>query len=522
MNVAYMLQWSAHRYPKRVAAEAAGTERTFEEIDRRTNALANALLEIGVAKADRVGVLLGNQIEYLEAEFGIAKAGAVRVPMLIKASEEDIRGYVEDSDATVVIASSQGLPTLRAACAALERDVQIIAVSDPEPGEHDFESLVEGSSSAPPQVDLVESDWYAVRYTGGTTGGPKGILMDHGCMVNVIHNMLLDWSLTDDEVVCHFHPLSHAAGMIMYAWWMRGARQVILPAFNFDPDELMSTIERERVTSMFMIPTALNTVLDSGATDRYDHSSLRMIIYGGAPIASRRLEEGLATFGPVFVQIYGSTEAPNALTTLLEHEHVWPPDTPPPAHLRSAGRIGHGVEVKVVDADGSECATGETGEVVSRGPHTFAGYWKNDELTRERVKDGWVHTRDIGYFDDDGYLFLVDRKDDMIISGGFNIWPAEIENVLCAHAGVAEAAVFGLADDRWGEAVTAVVVPRSDATIDADELAEFSKNRLTRYKVPKRIIVRAEPIPKSPVGKPLRRAVREEYANQAASTDGEA
>jgi len=512
MNIATMLAWSTQCHSDRVAFKTPAVERSFAEIDRRANALANALLELGVRKGDRVGVLIGNQIEYPEAEFAIVKAGAVRVPMLINSSVEEVRRFIEFSDAEIVIASTDGLTALRAARNLVGREIVTIVVGDAEGSELHFDELIAGAATTAPPIDLDEDDDYALRFTGGTTGMPKGILMDHRCMVNVVNNMLLNWNVPFDEVVCHFHPLSHAAGKIMYTWWMRGARQVILPAFNFDAEELLATIERERVTTLFMIPTALNVVLDSGLLERYDTSSLRMIIYGGAPIPPQRILEGLKAFGPVFVQIYGCSEAPNVLTTLLQQDHVFDPTKEPPPRLRSAGRVGCGVEVRIVNSDGVDQPTGEVGEIVSRGPHTMARYWKDETLTAERVRNGWVYTRDMGYFDEDGYLYVVDRKDDVIITGGFNVWPTEIEAVICEHGGVAEAGVFGTPSDTWGEAVFAVVVPKPGVKISAEEIGLFIRSRLSGHKRPKRIIVRSTPIPKSPVHKPLRRKLREEYA----------
>ena len=236
-----------------------------------------------------------------------------------------------------------------------------------------------------------------------------------------------------------------------------------------------------------------------------------MIIYGGAPIPPNRLLQGLEAFGNVFIQIYGCSEAPNVLTTLLQEEHLFDPGQDPPARLRSVGRVGYGVEVRVVDDDGHDCDVKEVGEIVSRGPHTFSGYWKNPQLTAERVRDSWVYTRDMGYFDADGYLYIVDRKDDMIITGGFNVWPTEVEAVICGHASVAEAAVFGVPSDKWGEAVVAVVVPKPGMELTEGELVQFLRPLLTPYKLPKHIIIQSAPVPKSPVHKPLRRKLRDQY-----------
>ena len=264
MNIAYMLRWSARRSPNKVAFVTPDVQRTFSDMEARTDALASALANIGVAKGDRVGVLIGNQIEYPEAEFSIVKAGAVRVPMLITSSVDEVKRFVELSDAQVVIAAGNGLATIREAIKSVHHKVRVIAVGGALDTELDYEELIAQAPSDMSPIDLCEDDPYALRFTGGTTGAPKGVLMSHRCMINVINNMLLNWNVPFDEVVCHFHPLSHAAGKIMYTWWMRGARQVILPAFNFQAEELLATIERERITTLFMIPTALNVLLDSG------------------------------------------------------------------------------------------------------------------------------------------------------------------------------------------------------------------------------------------------------------------
>jgi acyl-CoA synthetase (AMP-forming)/AMP-acid ligase II len=334
--------------------------------------------------------------------------------------------------------------------------------------------------------------------------------MNHRNMVTTTLNLTLNWPIDETDVALHIHPMSHAAGMMMYAYWSVGATNVIQPAFGFDPHDFVASVERHRATSVFIIPTILNVLLDSDALDGADVSSLRSIVYGGAPIPLTRLQQGLDRIGPVFIQVYGSSEAPMALTTLHRDEHLLV-DGKPPARLRSAGREILNVEVRVVDGDMKTLPPGEVGEVAARGDNTMVGYWKNPELTAQRVVDGWVRTGDMGYLDEDGYLYIVDRKEDMIITGGFNVWPAEIEDAIYQHPDVHSAVVFGVEDPKWGEAVTAAIVPRSGAEIDEAEMIAFLVERLTKYKVPKRVLIRDEPIPQSAVGKPLRRQVRTEH-----------
>ena len=510
MNVAHLIAWSAKQHAGRLAFEFSDEQRTYAEVESRANRFAHALRALGVRTGDRVGVLIGNQIEYAEAEFGVTISGAARVPMLTAATAPELVRYMAFSEAVAVVASSECLPALRLALAEVEHPVKVIAIGGAEGHELDFESLLAAQPDTAPEVALDDDSLYAIRFTGGTTGVPKGVMMSHRAMVNTINNMLLNWPIDGDDVALHIHPLSHASGMMMYVYWMRGARGVIRRAFNFEAEAFFRLVEAHRITTLFIIPSVLNVLLDSPALGRYDCSSLRSVVYGGAPIPLTRLKQALAAFGPVFIQVYGTSEAPMLLTTLQREEHVYSGDVPPP-RLASAGRPAYNIELCVMDADGRVCGAGELGEVCSRGPHVMLGYWKNPELSATRMIDGWVHTGDIGYLDDDGYLHIVDRKEDMIITGGFNVWPAEIEDVIYTHPAIHEAAVFGVSDERWGEAVCAVAVAKEGHTLDAASLRSYLEARLTKYKVPKIILFRATPIPKSAVGKPLRRKVRDEH-----------
>lgn len=509
MSIDRLLEWSVDRFADRIAIQTDSVTRTFAEVDRRANALAGSMIQMGVARGDRVGVLIGNQSEYPETEIAIVKAGAVRVPMLISSSPAEIERFILFSDARMVVAAGKGLDTLRQAFSVSQavraQAPVVVAIGGAQGVERDFERMISTGSTHRPRVELTDDDLYAVRFTGGTTGMPKGVMMDHRCMTNVINNVLLNWQVGDDETVCHVHPLSHASGKIMYTWWMRGARQVIMPAFGFDPRRFLQTVQDERVTTVFLIPTALNMILDCPDLRSYDTSSLRRIIYGGAPMAETRIVEALSAFGPVLYQIYGSSEAPNMLTCLSAADHVFQGRAP--ARLRSAGRQAYNVELKIVDEAGVECAPGEVGEIISRGPHTMRGYWKDPALTAERKVDGWVHTGDMGRLDEEGYIYIVDRKDDVIITGGFNVWPVEVENAIAAHPDVAETVVFGVPDAKWGEAIAAVIVAKADRAIDVEDMVQHVKALLPAHKVPKRIRIVDRPLPKSAVGKLLRRAV---------------
>jgi len=514
MSFTELIEWSVDRFPNKIAVKEADIARTFREIDNRANSVANALVELGVQKGDRVGVLVANRIEYPEVEMGILKAGAVRVPMLINSSTAEIKYYLEATAAKYIFVSNPALDAARQAVQNVQSPIPVQIISLDETlglGELKYSNLLEQSSRRP-RIDIVDSDPYAVRFTGGTTGLPKGILMSHRTMTNVVNNLILNWSISSDEVICHFHPLSHAAGKFMYTWWVRGGGQVVLPAFNFKPSALLHTISTERVTTLFIIPTALVTLLDSELVNEFDTTSLQRIVYGGAPMAPSRITQAVALFGPILQQIYGCSEAPNILTSLDPLDHVY--SGAPPRKLQSVGRPAYNVELRILDPGGNDCEAEQPGRIISRGPHTMVEYWNDRALTEKRVSNGWVATGDIGYWDDEGYLYLVDREDDVIITGGFNVWPSEIEKVLAAHPAVAESAVFGVPDDKWGEVVTAVVVLKIGATVDNSELYTYLKQQVPKHKVPKNIQQRTSPLPKSGAAKILRRAAREEYLSE--------
>lgn len=510
MNMSHLISWSAKHYGDRTAFIFNERKLTYREIDRRATRLAHGLRRIGVASGDRIALLIGNLPEYAESEFAVAKAGAVRVPFLIQSSPAELERWLLTAECNVVIASSEGLDKVRKVRDKSSRHFTVVAIGSARADEVDYERLIADAPESPLDIDIRADDPYAIRFTGGTTGTPKGVVMSHRNMVAVVTNTVLNWPIYGSDVGLHIHPLSHAAGMMMYAYWSVGATNVIRPAFAFDPADFAKSVERHHVTSVFMIPTVLNVLLDSDAIKRADLSSIRTIVYGGAPIPLVRLEQGIERFGPVFLQVYGTSEAPFALTTLHREEHQTV-DGRVPARLRSAGREIRNVEVRVVAPNGESLSAGEVGEIAARSDTTMVGYWKNPELTAQRIVDGWVRTGDMGYLDADGYLYIVDRKEDMIITGGFNVWPAEVEDVLYRHPSVREAAIFGVEDTKWGEAVTAsVVLQAGDNTTEAEIIA-FLAERLAKYKVPKRVMLRAEPIPKSPVGKPLRRQVRQDF-----------
>jgi len=342
-----------------------------------------------------------------------------------------------------------------------------------------------------------------VLYTSGTTGTLKAAQHTQASWAAIARNILTNLiSPGRGDAMVHAASLIHASGTFVLPFWLAGGRSIILP--GFDPEQFVATIERERATAINLVPTMLGMLLASGVVERADTSSLDTIIYGASPMPRPLLEQGMATFGNKFVQYYGQTEAPLCQTVLTKDDHAEGGDL-----LGSCGYPSVDAEIMITDDDGNPVEQGEIGEIRVRAPFTMAGYFNADELNAQTITpDGWIRTRDMARADDRGYLYLVDRASDMIITGGYNVYPREVEDALLAHPAVAECAVVGAPDPKWVEAVTAFVVFRPGASASTEELRDFVRGRLAGYKVPKQVHV-VDAIPKSPVGKVLRRKLRD-------------
>jgi len=372
-----------------------------------------------------------------------------------------------------------------------------------------FEQWLEGCGAEDPGHVGRPEDICMQLYTSGTTGLPKGVMLSNANLSTAISEAGQTFEIREDTVSLVAMPLFHIGGS---GWALcamsRGGRSVILR--DVDPTVLLSLVADERITEMFLVPAVLMLLLATPAITSTDLSSLRFIFYGASPIAEEVLVRCMATFGCSFCQVYGMTETTGAITALLPEDHD--PEGPRRGLLRSAGQPHASVEVRVVDPDtGGDAETGKVGEILTRSPYNMAGYWrKPDETARTLDPDGWLHTGDAGYLDDEGYVFLHDRMKDMIISGGENIYPAEVENVLLFHADVADAAVIGVPDDKWGETVKAIVVLVPGATLDAAAIIAHCRANLAHYKCPTSVEV-IEVLPRNPSGKILKRELRAPY-----------
>ena len=501
MDVGRLVARAARLYPEREAVVCGPVRRTLREVDARANRVANGLAALGLRRGDRVALLLKNCAEYMELDFGLAKGGFVRVALNARLAAGDHRVTLEDADVRAVVHSgdfADGAEVLRGEFPAIRHWIRV-------GGGDGYEHWLAAQQAAAPSVANAPDDLHSLFYTSGTTGKPKGGMHTHRVIARVATNLLLDgFTIDRQDRVLLLQPLSHGSGFFMLPAFMRGACSVILD--RFDPAEVVGTCARERITFVKLIPTMLIKLLEGTRAVARDLGAVRAIMYGASPMPVEKLREAMDRFGPVFVQIYGQAEAPVTITVLPPEDHRPQGTADEVRRLASAGRPFLSVDVQVLDGNGEAVAPGEPGEVVVRSGHVMAGYWRRPELTLEVLRDGAVHTRDMATVDERGYIYLLGRRDEMIISGGFNIAPREVEEVLHRHAAVSEAAVIGVPDSTWGEAVHACVALRPGATASEAELLEFCKPALG-FRRPKAITFLPD-LPKNPYGKVLRQELR--------------
>ena len=481
-------------------------ERTFsyEEIVFDANRLANRLFAEGVGPGVPVAIMMSNRPEFVVADQAVLRCGAVKVALNDMLSAKEIDYILRDSRAEVAITDAGMLP---AALAATDNSIRLIIVAgevpDQSPALLAWDQALEGQPSSVPEVEPAPDDLGLIIYTGGTTGLPKGVMQTQENLVLNLLAHVIEMGILDDEVLLLMSPLPHSAGFLLAASMLKGARCYL--ETKFDPDLVIERISRDRVTYTFMVPTMIYRVLDRAAGREMDLSSLRTILYGAAPITRERLAQGLEVFGGVFMQLYGQSEAPNFITRLPREDHRL--DAAGAHRLSSCGRATVMAQVMVVDADDHELPFGEVGEIVARTPYNMVGYLGREEQTAKTLRGGWLHTGDVGRMDAEGYVYLMDRKNDMIITGGMNVYSTEVENAVQTCPGVAQVAVVGVPHPDWGEAVVAFVVTDGTGEFDEAKLLAHCRSELARYKQPKAVRV-VDSLPTTAYGKLDKKALR--------------
>ena len=494
------------RNPDGCAAFDANVERTWRELDERTSRLANVLADrYGVSAGDRVALLAENRVAVLEVLVGTHKAGAVYVGLNFRFDAAELDGALENAQPRVLICSGEFAQ--RAAAVAAARGIPVLDLDDADSEGYE-QVLVAAGDGAPPLMHRVRPDDVAcIVYTSGTTGRPKGVTFDHAAMLQHATIACLEYEIDSSTRYLIQIPHNSSVNITMAPCLVAGAAVGFADNRSFDPDRFASVVSDGRVTHTFLVPTQLMRILDQLTDDDKRLDGLRTLGYGSSPIAPDRLRSLIERYGPIFIQLYGMAEIASIGTLLRKDDHVRALSDRPQL-LASCGRPSYGVDVLVVDDKGEEVPCGARGEVVFSGPHVMRGYHDDPARTAEAIYDGRMHSGDIAEMDADGYLYIVDRLKNLIIRGGQNIVPTEIENVLYRHPAVLEAAVVGAPDREWGERVVAVVALRRDASAGADELAAtVESSELARFKRPEEIRV-VDTLPKNAVGKIDKQAVR--------------
>lgn len=508
MTMDYFVRRALRRHADRVALVTDEGEVTYAELDRRSTALANALLGAGLGRGDRVAVLHQNSSEFYEAELATIKAGMVKVPVNPRLSTEEIVTVLQESGTRALFFD----PEFREALSRRADDLRGLALlvsTGPDDGRvRNHARLASACDGPEPPTTVAPDDVYLVRFTGGTTGRPKGVMHTHASCVAIALAVVREYQFTAGDRFLQVAHLSHGQNFTWPALFAVGATVVVMR--RFDPLAVLEQVARHRVTRINMVPTMVHAVLSHPRRPEFDLGSIHTLVYASAPMAVERIREVFGILGPRIVQVYTLSESAVITTMLRKADHVLDGPAHVVARLASCGREVLDVRLRIVDAKGGDVPRGEVGEITVASPGNMLGYWGQPELSAEVLRDGWVHTGDLAWQDDEGYVFLVDRKHDMINTGGFNVYPREVEEVLYQHPAVREAAVVGVPDDRWGEAIAAFVALRPEARCTEPELIEFCRTRLAGYKKPTRVEFLPD-LPKSAVGKISRRDLREPF-----------
>jgi long-chain acyl-CoA synthetase len=510
MKPGLLFTWPAKVHPNRIAIVFEGKRLTYQQADARSNRVANGLNCLPGKKGDRVAVLLTNSIEAAEVVICIAKSNSAMVTINARHTPQEHAYVINDSEAETVIFGEEFWDIIEETRTEARGIKHLVCVGRKGPGVRDYEEWLSEQSSSEPPEEVSPDDFERIVYTSGTTGRPKGAVSTYQIFQARLRNLLanLDEAIHPEDVNLNVGPLTHAAGLVMNAYYMKGAMNIILR--RFDPELVLKTIQEEKATHLLLIPTMIVMLVNHPGIRKYDLSSLKGIYYGTSPMSAEKLREAIALFGRIFRQNYGLSEAPQPICVLRTEDHIVDGTEEEVRRLASAGRPVLGVEVRVVGENGEDVPPGEIGEILIRSDTLMKEYWKLPEATAEALRGGYLHTGDMATVDERGYIYIVDRKHNMIISGGYNIYPREVEETINKHPSVLDAAVIGIPDEVWGESVRAFVVLKEGQKATEEEIIEICRRNLASYKKPKSVEFVHE-LPRNPYGKILYNALKEKY-----------
>ena len=491
-------------FPERTAIIWRDQSLTYTQMGELIGKLISLFKSYGLKRGDGIAQLSSNRPETICVIFAANIMGLRYTPLHPLGSVADHLFILKDSQVSIVIVESQLYGERGKIFLAEVPQLQELLTYGKLSIGTDILSQLPSLTAAPLVVEAQADDIGWIAYTGGTTGLPKGVVISHRSLSTNIMMTLSGWELPERPIFLAVTPVSHASGAIVPPVLIKGGTFVL--AEGFTPEIFLDHVQKHHINSSFLVPTMIYALLDYQNLNIYDHSSLETVIYGAAAISPTRLKEAIETIGPVFMQLFGQTEAPNTICTLRKVEH----DLTRPSRLSSCGRPMTGIEVKLLDEQGLEVSKGEPGEICVRGPLVMDGYWNREDETAEALAGGWLHTGDLATQDDEGFLYIVDRKKDMIVSGGFNVFPREVEDVLSAHNKISAVSVFGLADDKWGEKVVAAIVLKPQQTLDINEIKALVKEKKGAVYTPKEIHF-METLPVTALGKPDKKTLRKMF-----------
>jgi acyl-CoA synthetase (AMP-forming)/AMP-acid ligase II len=512
MVFGHILTRNAIKFPAKTAIVHEDIRLTFKEFNERVNRLANALLKKGLNKGDRIGVLVHNCHQFMEIYFAAAKTGGIFCPYNNHLKQWEMKDIIDYSTPRFLFVDAD----FGAMVSALKPDLpfveQFIAVRPSDvPFMEDYEAFLSKGESDEPAAEVREDDVLSIIFTAGTTGKPKGAMRTHRHLMADAVASVIELRVEYDEKVLITFPMYHVAcedNIVRHSFMPNTF--YIKREGGFNPEEILEYIAREGITRCQMVPTMVHSFLQVPDIKRFDLSSLRLILYAAAPMPVELLKRALEVFPCGFAQLYGQTESGPFTTVLKPEDHILDGSEKRLQRLASSGKPAINYEIRIVDEDDNDVPLGEVGEIIGRSEAMMIGYWQMPEETAKKLRNGWLHTGDLGRLDEDGYVYIVERKNDLIISGGVNVYPREIEEILYQHPAVSEASVVGLPDEHWGEIVKAVIVLKAGATATEDEIKEFCGKRLAGYKKPKSVEFWKE-LPKSPQGKILKKEIRKAF-----------
>lgn len=518
MNIPFILEKAVSLYAQKEAIVSGGKRFTYGEFAERVYKLSNFLLSIGLKKGDCVAILHENSHQFLEAYFSTAQVGAILNPLNFRLSPKELAFILKDSGAVALIASrhfASSVNSLGNFQIKIKTVIWTGQVDETTPFQGiDYEEAIKEQHSEPPSISEISDSGIAhLYYTSGTTGEPKGVILTHKNVCTHALATIAELRLNDTDKWIHVAPLFHLAdAWATFAITWVGARHITVP--DFDPQSVLETIQNERITLTNMIPTMLNMLVNTPRVNSYDFSSLRVILSGGASIAPDLVRKIMETFKCDYIQTYGMTETCPYLTLSILKEnltHLAPEEQF--IYKAKTGRPMIGVLLKVVRDNGEEVDHNdkEVGEIIVKGDIVTQGYWNRPKETVAAIKDGWLYTGDLALVDIEGYVNIVDRKKDMIVTGGENVYSTEVENVLYSHPAILEAAVIGVPDPKWGEAIKAVVVLKEEKEATKEEIIAYCKDHIAHYKAPKTVDFMSE-LPKTGSGKIYKKGLKEKYA----------